>query len=146
MKDFKTRFLKELNDAPVSNELPPVNEPGSDAEAFGQRLDPETNPDDFEISDQKAQVSVLQSQERAGQLGEIMNWIDRINDTVAFLNGLDDDSIQSKISRADCDTLFSKVSQAETNKIGRIAQELAALGQSFSVYVNSNDEGAPGNQ
>ena len=140
MKDFKTRFLKELNDAPVSNEEPPVDAPVSDADAFGQSLDPETNPDDFEISDQKAQVSVLQSQEREGQIGEIMGWIQRIEDTVQFLNGLDPESIQSKLSSADCDTLFKKVSQAETKKIGRIAQELAALGQGLSVYVNTNDD------
>ena len=152
MKDFKTRFIKQLNETPVAPPIPDIEEVGdevldgnpgmTDQDAFDSTLDDPENSDDFNLDGRKAEVSNLQAQERDGQIGEIMGWITRMQETIEWLNGLGPESIQSKRSSADCDTLFAEVSKANTKKIGRIASEIASLAQEFGVYVNKNDDEA----
>jgi|7_EtaG_2_1085326.scaffolds.fasta_scaffold106271_2 hypothetical protein len=145
MKDFKQRFISQLiNEEPlpprVDLEGAPEGDEMSDEVAFNQTLDQDTDTSDFDVSQAQASASELQAQQRAGQTEQIRGWIDSIGEFTSFLNDLGPESIQSKISGAECDTLLADISKTETKHIARIAQELSGLGERLKGFVNTNDD------
>jgi len=70
----------------------------------------------------------------------LQEWIGRLDEFNQFLNGLDDNSLQSQLNNAPCDTLFNDVSKSETKKISRIAQDVSGLIESLKGYLLSREE------
>tara|TARA_Y100000310_G_C20645456_1_gene796306 strand:+ start:374 stop:805 length:432 start_codon:yes stop_codon:yes gene_type:complete len=89
---------------------------------------------------QPSPVGDIKKAESGRMKGEIKEWIDKVEGFTEFLNGLDDNSLQSKLNNADCDTLFANVSRSETKKISRIAQDLSGLVESLKGHLLSSEE------
>ena len=145
MKTFTERFFKVLVEQ--DEELPI-----SDAEAAAGELDVGTDPSmlDVEPGPEGAatggglsapghQADELKKQQNMQFAGQIEGWVVKIEDFIDYLNGLGEESLNSQINSAPCDTIFDDISRSETKKIGRIAQDLRSLSESLKSYLISND-------
>jgi hypothetical protein len=110
--------------------------------AMTQSLDKGTSPEDFDVQPTPAgakaamPMSAIQKQ----MYDELKGWISKIDEFSSFLNGMDPDSVQHKLNSAESDTLFDKISTAETKKIARVAVELASLSEMLKGYLaTAND-------
>lgn len=72
---------------------------------------------------------------KAQQQQTLSVWIQKVADTVEYLNGLGQESIQATLNQAECETLFADIARTESKKIARIAQELSGLEQSLKGYL-----------
>lgn len=71
---------------------------------------------------------------------ELKVWINELDQFSQFLNGTDPASVQSKLNSAESDTLFDKISTAETKKIARVAVEVSSLSEMLKGYLaTAND-------
>lgn len=145
MKTFSERFFKVLTEQ--DEELPV-----SDAEAAAGELDAGTDPGmlDVEPGPETAvggapsladgnPADELKKQQNAQFAGQIEGWVVKIEEFIDYLNGLGEESLNSQINSAPCDTIFDDISRSETKKIGRIAQDLRSLSESLKSYLISND-------
>ncbi len=142
MSDFfanKFRLFLEAEDAAV--EMP--GDVGV-APEMGPELDPEMTPDTGTIDAiddvQPSPVGDVKKAEASRMKDDIKGWIGRVEEFTTFLNGLDENSLQSQLNNADCDTLFANVSRSETKKISRIAQDLSGLVESLKGHLLSSEE------
>lgn len=140
MKTFTERFFttlateqEELTDAQAAqNQM----EPGSDT----SMLDVEPAPEGTPIASPGANpAEEILKQQNAEYTGQIEGWVGKIEEFIDYLNGLGQESLNSQINNAPCDTIFDDIARSETKKIGRIAQDLRSLSESLKSYLISND-------
>ncbi len=115
------RILKEnpeLEQAAMEDTL----DDGTDISEFDVDMSPPENTNT---------VASAMSQEQQAQLNELQGWITRINEFIEFINGDNENSVQSKLSRAVPDTMMDKIKTSEQSTIARIAADLGSLQQSL---------------
>lgn len=144
MKTFTERFFKVLT------EQDDENVGLNDADAAAAELEAGTDPGmlDVEPGPEVAPTGMapggnpadeLKKQQNAQFAGQIEGWVVKIEEFIDYLNGLGEESLNSQINSAPCDTIFDDISRSETKKIGRIAQDLRSLSESLKSYLISND-------
>lgn len=141
MSLFKNR-IKVLLEQDQEEIKPPV-EPVEGSPLEGE-IDPETSPEDFGASANSTQpeedIEAIKRQSLDTQKQELQNWIQKIDEFVEFINGVDENSLQSKLHNCPCDTMFEKIASSETKKIARVAVDLSALGEALRGYLIVGDE------
>jgi hypothetical protein len=71
---------------------------------------------------------------------ELKTWVVELDRLAEYLNGTGPESMQSRLNSAEPDTLFDKISTAETKKIARVSVEIASLSQMLKGYLaTAND-------
>lgn len=114
----------------------------TDKDAMIQTLDKGTTPDDFNVDAPPAGAEAVptMSAVQKKMYEQLKTWIDKIDEFSTYLNGTDPNSVQSKLNAAEPDTLFDKISTAETKKIARVAVELTSLNEMLKGYLaTAND-------
>ena len=114
----------------------------TDKDAMVQTLDKGTSPEDFDVNAPPAGVEAVPTMGAVQKkmYEQLKGWIDRIDEFSTYLNGTGPESIQSKLNAAEPDTLFDKISTAETKKIARVAVELTSLNEMLKGYLaTAND-------
>lgn len=130
MNVYQKRFVRVLEAA---------NDEVADKEALAATLDPGTKPTDFDVQNvPNLTTKDVLKQSYEQQANELQQWINKIQEFVEYINGETQESIQTKLHSAGCDTMFEKIASSETKKISRVASELSALVQSFKGYLISN--------
>ncbi len=133
MNRYQKEFMKVLSEEDEV-ELSP------DQQAMQGTLDPESNITDFDISAPSREAQRLKGISNAAMLEYLHRWIADVENFVEFLNGTSPQSMQAILHAAMPDTVFEKISNAETKKIARVAMELSSLGESLKGYlVVAND-------
>lgn len=125
-------FLIEKDDVPV--EAPA--ELTDDQSAMQQSLDQGSNVSDFDVETPNvppgsSNMGAIQKQ----MFSELRGWIEKLDSFSKLLNGTGPESIQSKLNAAESDTLFDKISTAETKKIARVAVEISSLSEMLKGYA-----------
>lgn len=145
MKTFTERFFKVL----VTEQEDPAAE--ADQLAAAAELDAGTDPAMLDVQDvpdgaaaplaggSENPASELQKQQNVQYAEQINGWVVDIEEFINYLNGLGEESLNSQINNAPCDTIFDDIARSETKKIGRIAQDLRSLSESLKSYLISND-------
>lgn len=136
---FEKAFVHVLREAPEPVEADPTAGI-SDSDAMAQTLDKGTNPADFDAdagaaADHMAATSKMQ----ANMVNSLKGWIAQLEQFSTFLNGTDDNSLQSKLKNCVPDTLFDKIRVAETKKIARVAMEISSLNEMLKGYLASSN-------
>ena len=137
MTKFENRFFKVLSEA---------DEDLTDAEAFEDALDADTDPAEFDAetpdpadTDDAAMRAAQASSDLALQMKqELEGWVTEMDTFLQKLNG-QEGSIQSVLANAEADTIFDRMKQSEQRKITRVATELASLAESFRGYLAQSD-------
>ena len=144
MKTFTERFFKVL----VTEQEDPAAV--ADQQAAAGELDAGTDPSMLDVQDVPEgpapamgggdnPASELQKQQNMQYATQIEGWVGEIEEFINYLNGLGEESLNSQINNAPCDTIFDDIARSETKKIGRIAQDLRSLSESLKSYLISND-------
>jgi len=138
MKNYQSRFFNIME----ADENAVTADQSADQAAANQQLTT-TDVQDLGAVKGADQVAVAKQESTAAQLGELQSWIGKIDEFITYLNGVDDQSIQSKLHQAGCDSLFEKIARSETKKIARVAVDLSSLAESLKGYLiaGSNDNG-----
>ena len=110
----------------------------SDANAMAQTLDKGTDPTDFNVdagaaADHMQAVTKMQAQ----MVSSLEGWITKLEDFSDFLNGVQPESMQSKLKNCVPDTLYDKIRVAETKKIARVSMEVTSLCEMLKGYLAS---------
>ena len=107
-----------------------------DQVAAQQTLDKGTELADFDVQtpDVPAGEASMTGIQRK-MYDELKTWITELDRFSTFLNGTDPTSVQSKLNAAEAETLFDKISTAETKKIARVAVEVSSLSEMFKGYL-----------
>lgn len=112
--------------------------PSTDREAMAQQLDT-AQPEDFDTPQQVARAQQV-DHNKVQQIKQLNEWIQQIDSFIEFLNGTTENSIQTQLHIAPCDTMFEDIARSEKKKIARLAAELSSLSESFKGYmISSND-------
>jgi hypothetical protein len=114
----------------------------TDKDAMVKTLDRGTDPDDFNVEAPPvgAEMQPTMSSVQKKMYDELKEWILKIEDFSNYLNGTEPQSIQSRLNSAEPDTLFDKISIAETKKIARVAVELTSLNEMLKGYLASAND------
>lgn len=136
---FEKAFVHVLREAPEPVRPDPTADV-SDADAMAQTLDKGTNPSDFD-SDAGAAADHMQatSKMQANMVASLKGWINQLEDFSKFLNGTDENSVQSKLKNSIPNTLFDKIRIAETKKIARVSMEITSLNEMLKGYLASSN-------
>lgn len=139
MKTFGNRFFSLLE----QDEAKPAV-PATDADAANATLDPGTKVQDLGATPGSDQIAQAKRESNAAQISELQTWIGEIDKFIEYLNGVNDASVQSKLHKSGCDSLFEKIARSETKKIARVAVDLSSLSESLKGYLiaGQNDTGA----
>lgn len=138
MSLFKNKF-KALLEQDEQEIKPPV-EPAEGSPLDGE-LDPQTAPEDFGAAvSPEEDISAIKQQSLQSQKQELQGWIQKLEEFVEFINGVNDASLQSKLHNAPCDSMFEKISSSETKKIARVAVDLSALCEALKGYLIVGDD------
>lgn len=138
MSLFKNKF-KTLLEQDEEEIKPPV-EPAEGSALEGE-VDPGTSPEDFGAAvNPEEDISAIKQQSLETQKQELQGWIQKIEEFVEFINGVNENSLQSKLHNCPCDTMFEKIASSETKKIARVAVDLSALGEALKGYLIVGDE------
>lgn len=107
-----------------------------DQMAAQQTLDKGTDLSDFDanVPDVSPGEGTMTGIQRK-MYGELKTWIAELDRFSKFLNGTDPGSVQSKLNAAEAETLFDKISTAETKKIARVAVEVSSLSEMMKGYL-----------
>jgi hypothetical protein len=132
MDYFNKRFLNILEqDDTLDTPLDTVGgEPSPDL-----GLDSGSDPAMFDDEVPDNPIGKLQDEQREGTITTLESWIKDVESFVEKLNGLDDNSINSQINKANCDSIMSDIATSESKKISRSAAELSALTQALKHYL-----------
>jgi hypothetical protein len=98
-------------------------------------LEPESDPSMFDNEVPDNPIGKLQDQQRQSAISTLEGWITKVEEFVDYLNGLDDNSINSQINKADCDSIMADVQRSESKKISRLAQDLTSLSEALKQYL-----------
>lgn len=107
--------------------------PGGETPDLG--LEPESDPSMFDNEVPDNPIGKLQDEQRQSAITTLEGWITKVEDFVNYLNGLDENSINSQINKADCDSIMADVQRSESKKISRLAQDLTSLSESLKQYL-----------
>lgn len=133
---YEKVFLRTLAEEP---DVDPADI--SDEEALKQTLDDGSTPQDFDVDAQAvSDAKVATNRIEANMVGQLKEWIFKLEEFGKYLNGVDETSIQSKLSKAVPDTLFDKMRVAETKKIARVAMEITSLNEMLKGYLASAND------
>jgi hypothetical protein len=128
MSKFGNRFKSILNEK---------DEEMSDQQAMAQTLDKGSSIEDFNVDappvDHQVQPSMSGIQKK--MYDELKEWIAELDRFAQYLNGTEPNSVQSRLNSAESDTLFDKISTAETKKIARVAVEISSLSEMMKGYL-----------
>jgi hypothetical protein len=133
---YENRFKRFLVEQDV--ETPELTD---DQAAMQQTLDKDTNISDFDanVPNVPAGEATMTSIQKK-MYEDLKQWIARLDEFSTYLNGTGPESIQSKLNSAESDTLFDKISTAETKKIARVAVEISSLSEMLKGYLaTAND-------
>lgn len=134
MSKYAKTFLKVLQEADLSPEEKAMRstlDSGTDPSEFDIDLDtpdPNINPEDKQIAD-------LMSKKNEQIVNELQGWIEQIEGFLTFLNGEQNESIQSRLAAAEPDTVLDKMKQSQQTRITRVASDLASLHQFFLGFM-----------
>lgn len=132
MSNYGNRFKRILNE---KDEI-------TDRDAMAATLDKGTSPEEFDVApvEPGAVAAPTMSAVQKKMYEELKNWVGELDRVAEYLNGTGPDSMQSKLNSAEADTLFDKISTAETKKIARVSVEIASLSQMLKGYLaTAND-------
>lgn len=132
MSNYGNRFKRILNE---KDEI-------TDRDAMAATLDKGTSPEEFDVAPVApgAAVTPTMSAVQKKMYEELKNWVSELDRVAEYLNGTGPDSMQSRLNSAESDTLFDKISTAETKKIARVSVEIASLSQMLKGYLaTAND-------
>jgi len=129
MSVFHKRFCRVIEAA--------NDDAASDREAMTATLDQGTEAAEYDVQAPTLSTKDVLKQSYDMQAGELQGWITQIEEFVQYINGNPQESIQSKLHNASCDTMFEKIASSESKKIARVASELSGLVQSFKGYLIS---------
>ena len=139
MKAFNHRVFYLLEQDEPELDVKP-DEMG-DEEAFNASLDDGTNPEDFDTAAPSGAPAISPEEKtRSNQVQQVGNWIEKLTDFTAYLNGVDNNSMQKLLNDAEEGSLFANIARGETKRIARLAQELSALSESLKGYMLSSEE------
>ena len=134
MNAFQKKFQRLLTEAPEDPELPEPVSDDEDAAAFEGGLDQDTGPDDFnDVPDNP--MNNLKKQQYSQTIETIQGWIGEVESWIETLNGLDGNSMNFQLNKADCDSVMADIRRSESKKISRLAQDLSGLGESLKQYL-----------
>ena len=114
----------------------------TDKEAMEMTLDKGTDPAQYDVKpvDPGAQLTPSMSGIQKKMYDELKTWVVELDRLAEYLNGTGPESMQSRLNSAEPDTLFDKISTAETKKIARVSVEIASLSQMLKGYLaTAND-------
>ena len=100
------------------------SKPETDREAMAQQLDT-AKPSDFDAPAQIARAQQV-DHNKVAQIKQLGTWIQEIDNFIEFLNGTTENSIQTQLHTAPCDTMFEDIARSEKKKIARLAAELSS--------------------
>jgi len=129
MNRFGNRFFKVLRE-----------QDDMDREAMEASLDQGTDPAEFDVTVEPVDggavddVAVAMAKRNTAMVNELKTWIASLETFLEQLNGTQD-SIQTRLSQSEPDTLFDKMKQSEQRKIARVATEIASLNESFKGFL-----------
>ena len=103
-------------------------EPGVDPSEFGTTVNPDED------------IASIKKQSLESQKQELQGWIQKIEDFIEYLNGVNGNSMQAKLHAAGCDTMFEKIASSETKRVARVAVDLSALAEALKGYLIAGDQ------
>jgi hypothetical protein len=132
---FERRFLSILEADEEKQQIK------TDSGAMQAELDPGTDPATLDAQTPPQGVDQVRGAHNAAQKKTLAGWIQEVEKFIAFINGVDGNSVQSQLAAAGCDTLFEKISNSEKKRLARVAMELSSLNESLKGYLISGEEG-----
>ena len=138
MSPYANRFKSLLveKDDTINTDL------SDDQVAMQHTLDKGTDVSDFDVKNlpQGTPGEPTMGGMQKKMYDELKTWVGRLDEFSGFLNGTNPDSVQSRLNSAESDTLFDKISTAETKKIARVAVEISSLSEMLKGYLaTAND-------
>jgi hypothetical protein len=131
MKSFENIFKTVLE----QDEAPAADANVSDKEAANQVLGQGTSVDQLGAQAGSDAVADAKRASTQQQLSELRSWVTEIEKFIEYLNGVNDNSVQSKLHKASCDSMYEKIARSETKKIARVAVDLSSLAESLKGYL-----------
>lgn len=139
MSLFKNRFNVLLEQDEEEIKPPAENIEGD--EVLGNELDQEVSPEDLGAGvDADQDIASIKQQSLESQKQELTSWVQKIEEFIEFINGVNESSVQAKLHNAGCDTMFEKIASSEAKKVSRVAVDLSALAEAFKGYLIAGDQ------
>ena len=142
MNSYARRFKTILEQDEQMLDRAPVESPEmtDDQMAMQSTLDDGSEVSDFDIQNVNQLQQDLQNQKATQMVSVLKQWIDRISEFKEFLNGTDENSIDSTLAKAVPDTLFDKIKTSEAKRIARVAADLSSFEEILKGHMaNSNN-------
>ena len=133
MKSFENIFKTIIEQG--EDQAAPAADAVSDKDAANKVLGPTTDVDQLGAAAGSDAVADAKRASNQQQLSELQSWVGEIEKFIDYLNGVNDASIQSKLHKASCDSLYEKIARSETKKIARVAVDLSSLAESLKGYL-----------
>lgn len=136
---YEKAFIRILSEEPEINDAETENV--TDGEAFEKQLDADTDPSDFDTDADSANVAIAATNKiELNMIRKLNEWITSLETFGKFLNGVDDASMQTILSKSIPDTIFDKIRVTEAKKISRVAMEIVSLNEMLKGYLaTAND-------
>lgn len=142
MNSYARRFKTILEQDEQMLDRAPIDSPEmtDDQMAMQNTLDDGSEVSDFDIQNVNQLQQDLQNQKATQMVSVLKQWIDRIGEFKEFLNGTEENSINSTLSKAVPDTLFDKIKTSESKRIARVAADLSSFEEILKGHMaNSNN-------
>jgi hypothetical protein len=139
MSLFKNKFAYLLEKD--EEEIAPPQEVPAGSNPLDGELDQGVSPEDLGAGvDPEQDIASIKQQSLESQKAELTTWVQKIEEFVEFLNGVNDSSVSAKLHAASCDTMFDKIASSEHKKVSRVAVDLSALAEAFKGYLIAGDQ------
>lgn len=139
MSLFKDRFKYLLEQD--EDEIRPPQDPSEEVSPLEGELEPGVEPGDLGADvDSQEDIASIKQKSLDTQKQELQSWIQKLEEFVDFLNGVNENSVQTKLHAAGCDTMFEKIASSETKRVARVAVDLSALVEAFKGYLIAGDQ------
>ena len=134
MNLFTKRFHTILEAEATAEDTP------TPEEAIQSELEPGTDPAALGASPMPPDVETAKESSLNAQKEELTLWIAKIEEFIDFLNGVNGNSIQTKLHSSGCDSMFEKIASSESKRVARVAVELSALAESFKGFLIAGND------
>ena len=131
MDIFKKEFNRVLSE---QEEAEVMSTPEADDAAMAQGLDDGTDPESFNDVPGNPMNDLMQSEEDS-TIEKLAEWIDTTAGFIEFLNGTDNNSMNSQLNQPNCNSILQDVRRSESKKVSRLAQDLSSLEESLKQYL-----------
>ena len=129
-KHFNKLLVTEADEPVVPATADPTLDPAADQEAWKKSLEQGTDPTAFDTAGNPEFGVVNQN------IDLVKEWVRRIEEFRHFINGLGGDSMNAQINKLDrAGSVFKGLVRSEENRVIRIAEDLAGLGEVFKAYM-----------